>query len=405
MSEEQHAEVGESPPVSHPAPQPAEPARASRGRRRLPPPQVLAAAALVVVAGELFLWQVGGVGWGIAVHIALVVVAAVAALVWVWARKRFPFPKRRPGARKAAGVRGAGRAGGGLRGRVGRALGGMRSKAGRALGGRKSGGRRAGAGRKLGGKLGAAMRKAGGRSGALGRKLTGSGRKAGRSGAGRKPTGVGRKAGGLRLPGVGGRKAGAGAGRKAGRWGALAGRNRNRKPTPPEAAARRPGPTPKAEPPAGKPEKAEQEKAEATVEPTTGTENGPTATEATAEQKGHTTVADMGKITSAAEELAAAIKSYDPEDMHQLVREIPSLGAALNDIAGSFDHLANRAESEWPIAGPVAEAIKSIGADVRAAGGTAEEARGTVGKEHETDIERNEAPRKGSRAVEAKWNV
>ena len=119
---------------------------------------------------------------------------------------------------------------------------------------------------------------------------------------------------------------------------------------------------------------------------------------------GHS-VGDMNKIRAAADEFAAALREYDPEDMHQMVREMPQLGEALNGISAGFKQMASRAESEWPVATPVAEGIRSIADDIKAGAGTAEETRGTVKKENETDIERGTAPRHGSINVERKWNV
>lgn len=120
---------------------------------------------------------------------------------------------------------------------------------------------------------------------------------------------------------------------------------------------------------------------------------------------GGNAVGDMNKVKAAADELAAALKDYDPETMHQLVREMPQFGEALNAVQQGFRHVASRAESEWPVAAPVAEGLRSIADDIKAGAGTAEETKGTLRRENETDIERGEAPRHGSAAVERKWNV
>lgn len=114
---------------------------------------------------------------------------------------------------------------------------------------------------------------------------------------------------------------------------------------------------------------------------------------------------DMNKIRAAADEFAAALRDYDPEDMHQMVREMPLLGEAFTGISAGLRQVASRAESEWPVAAPVAESYRSIANDIKAAAGTADEARNTVRRENETDIERGEAPRHGSISVERKWNV
>jgi hypothetical protein len=116
-------------------------------------------------------------------------------------------------------------------------------------------------------------------------------------------------------------------------------------------------------------------------------------------------VGDINKIRLAADEFAAALKDYDPESMHQLVKEMPQFGEALTAISNGFRHVASRAESEWPVATPVAEGLRSIADDIKAGAGTADETRGTIRRENETDIERGEAPRHGSIESERKWNV
>lgn len=111
------------------------------------------------------------------------------------------------------------------------------------------------------------------------------------------------------------------------------------------------------------------------------------------------------QIRAAAEELRAALSGYDPESMRQVVRELPVLGQALADVSDGLLAVANRSESEWPASEKLTTALRSMAQDVRASAGTAEEAKGISHTEHETDIERHDAPRKGSRAVESKWDV
>lgn len=123
------------------------------------------------------------------------------------------------------------------------------------------------------------------------------------------------------------------------------------------------------------------------------------------QRRGVTAVGDVNKIRLAADELAAALKDYDPESMHQLVKEMPQLGEALTAVSQGFRQVASRAESEWPVAAPVAEGLRSIADDIKAGAGTAEQTRGTIRRENETDIERGEAPRHGSIESERKWNV
>lgn len=225
----------------------------------------------------------------------------------------------------------------------------------------------------------------------------------------------------MRSGGRAGGKASTGAGRPRSRGmrsGALAGFLRGVKQgAKPKAAAKAPaktgaqrkpspGPTAKTTPasaPAEKPQPPSREQlVKEAVEKVAAAKPAPVAAPI---RGGTTVVGDMNKIRAAADELAAALRDYDPEDMHQMVREMPQLGEALNGISGGLRQVASRAESEWPVAAPVAEGYRSIANDIKAAAGTAEETRGTVRRENETDIERGEAPRHGSIGVERKWNV
>jgi hypothetical protein len=114
---------------------------------------------------------------------------------------------------------------------------------------------------------------------------------------------------------------------------------------------------------------------------------------------------DIRNIRDAADALRSALASYDPGAMRQLVRDMPGLGEALEGIGDGVRKIADRAEGEWPAAAPVGEALHTMATDVRAAAGTAREVAAQLGRHHETDIERHDAPRGGSRAAEARWDV
>ena len=113
---------------------------------------------------------------------------------------------------------------------------------------------------------------------------------------------------------------------------------------------------------------------------------------------------DASRIKSAADELQAALTSYDPGAMRQLLRDVPAIGEALAGVGAGVKAIANRAESDFPVAGPVVEALHTMASDITAAGDTAD-VGGALQGNHETDIERHDAPRGGSKATEARWDV
>ncbi len=325
------------------------------------------------------------------------------------------------GGRAGRAVGTTGRAAGAGRGGLGRLLGGRRSGSG--LGGRAAGatGRR-GLGRLLGGRGTAG----GGRRGLLGR---GSGASSGTAARAGRAGGLGRLFGrrsGAGRAGSGGR-AGTGA---AGRRGTGGPRSwfgwARRTPTTGAGSPSRPAgakPSPRPRPGAAAPSKP----AGAASKPAGGepakptTKPGPAvdadlvkeeikaaakgATAATTTPSGGEAMSTAQQIRAAAEELRAALSSYDPESMRQVVRELPILGQALTDVSDGLLAVANRSESEWPASEKVTEALRNMAKDVKASAGTAETANSTAHKEHETDIERHDAPRKASRAVESKWDV
>lgn len=120
--------------------------------------------------------------------------------------------------------------------------------------------------------------------------------------------------------------------------------------------------------------------------------------------QGGTGMGDASRIKAAADELQSALKEYDPGAMRQLLRDMPGIGEALGGIGAGVKRIAARAEEEWPAAAPIVEALNSMGNDIKAAGDTADVGH-QMRKHHETDIERHDAPRGGSKASEARWDV
>lgn len=421
--------------------------RPARRVSRLPPPKILAAAALVVAALELLVWQVGGVVWGGVVHGVLLILAGVGLLVWSrWRNRRDARMFRAAGvSRGRAGVAAGRGPGGGSRvarllgrGRVGSGAAGGRAggSAGRGLWGRLTSGRRAAS---AGARAGHGVGRSGGLLGRLGRAASSTG-KTGRAGGflsrpGR-AAGTGRTASAgttgrraklrsaLGRIGGGGRalasrtRAGGNTQRKntTAATGGLAQKMRRRalaaftrgtsEGTQPKLSAKTPTPEPKHTTEHAPKTEAVQEK----PQPPTRDELVREAVEKVADatpapvtsrrSKG-TAVGSMRDILAAAEDLAAQLKGYDEEDMHVFVRELPQLGEALSAVEGGIRMMASRAESEWPLAAPVVEALGSVASDVKAAAGTVGEAKTAVHRENETDIERGEAPRQGER----RWNV
>lgn len=458
-----------APPAPVPTPaegetKPAARPRAERTQRRgwrMPPPKVIVAALLVAIALELLLWQVAGVFWGVLVHAILAgLVLAVTAGLLVWrrrAQRRALASGERPLGRAAAGGPAMGQR---ARGALGRLLG-RGSSTGTGAGGKRAGilgGRSSGARRGLRGRLTGAGRSGAGRTGGAAGRSGGLLGRLGKSAAGRRTGAGGGRAAGLlgRLGrGAAARRAGSPAGTAGtratggarGRAGAALGRARSggrallaagraraasrreaakpqgkkssflrgfwqglRGETKPAREQRTLPPAPKHASGETKQDKAAkpapQEKPQQPAKERLVKEAVEKAAKVAPQRTGGTSaMGDINKVRAAADELAAALKDYDPETMHQLVREMPQFGEALSAVSAGFRQVASRAESEWPVAAPVAEGLRSIADDIKAGAGTAEETRGTIRRENETDIERGEAPRHGSVESERKWNV
>lgn len=434
--------------------------RRSKSRFKMPPPQVIAAGVLLLAAAELLLWQVAGVWWGVIVHLALLGVGLVVLAGVAWWRG----PHRR--SRGRASSAGGGRPG--LLGRIGRSgagdgrASGLRGLLPRALGGRRGAGgtsggsspRRGALGRLLGGSRRSAPA-ASTSGGGLGRLFPGLGRS--RSGSapvprgGRSTSGGGPGRGGLlgrlRNP-FPGRSAGSGSGssgrggasgkkggakpngkKKGGLWNRLkddfkAGFQEGATTTPKddrketkEKQAKKDKTKDVDQAPAVKQNKVEGKPADApttTPEPTKNEGSNYVAVKpkpapsprrtAPASTLAGGNMSNPQLIRDMAEQLESALKQYEPEDMHQAVRDLPHLAEAIAAISRGFRGIAASSETGWPVGNPVTDALNSIANDIAAAGETAELAR-TARRENEVDIERGEAPRKGSISVERKWNV
>ncbi|MFY1673668.1 hypothetical protein ACN27G_27540 [Plantactinospora sp. WMMB334] len=422
--------------------------RTKRRRRPLPPPKTIAAVALVVAALELLIWQVGGLWWGIGIHLAAVVLFLLPTGVLLFLAWRKARAARRTGTTQAARkvtTTSTTHGGGPLR----RLFGPARGKSGRdresPAGGRQRkpgllGKLFPGRGRTDKAPVGGSGRPSGSRRSPLGR-LFGPGRRSSPKGATRSGPAGGRSPKGslFRNPFRGGTTP---AGSKASPTGSRSRNSFTRRPSSgnpsgqspkgrggrfwpdllkgirqgaaPQPAAqaeprRKPSPGPTAVKPAqtqkaqpAQPKHTNEERVREAVQKAADVKPAPVTTP---RHTGGSYMGDMNRVRAAADDLAAALREYDPENMHQMFREMPHLGEALGAVAAGMRQMASRAESEWPVAPEVAEALRSVSTDIKAAAGTAEEARGTVRKENETDIERGEAPRHGSRDIEAKWDV
>lgn len=395
----------ERPKANSEAPRP----RTVRNRFRVPPPRVVAAVALVVAAVELLIWQVGGLVWGVAVHAGLAAAGLAAAGVVLWWRRRSArrLAGRVPGQAATPPPAAAPRSR--WKNPFSRLIPGRKGKS-PATGGQQQGrpgllsrlfpGRRGGAGSAPGWSAAAGRPAAAGGRSPLGR-LFSPGRKGKSPKSGSAPaTGRGRQPGTSTAA-----RTTSPSKSKRPFWDDFMRGLRGGQPA--RADKRRPSPGP-----TGGKHKAEDTKDEKAATTTTE-ELVKEAVKKAADAKEKAPVpvprggvmGDMNRIRAAASELAAALRDYDPESMHHLVRDIPGLGDSLAEVAAGVRQMASRAESEWPVAAPVAEALRSVAADIRAGAGTAEEARVTLHRENEVDIERGVAPRHGSRDIEAKWDV
>jgi len=396
----------------------------AKAKRKMPPPQVVAAVALLAVALELLIWQVGGPRWGVPIHTVLAVLILAAVPVLLMRRRRRGQPRNRKrrddrrdrrrvadllqALRRASVVRKPTADGGGPGGtgsRIRRAL--------SALGGRRPGG--TGSDGRPSKKDGRTSGTGGGRMRTAMDAIRRATRTTGGESSSRNSESRRRRPRGPKQPKDNNRRDTKAPDRT---------KKKRRRTTPGDvwAAITRPAQpsknkndaTKKQPAPAAPSKKADKPAAEKKPQPPTNERLVKEAVKRAADatpapippaRTGGTAMGDMNKIRNAADELAAALKDYDPEDMHQFAREVPGLADSLNAISGGLRHVASRAESEWPTAAPVAEGIRTMADDIRAAAGTAEATRGTLHRENEADIERGVAPRHGSHRAEARWNV
>lgn len=114
-------------------------------------------------------------------------------------------------------------------------------------------------------------------------------------------------------------------------------------------------------------------------------------------------MSNADRIRTAADDLRQALAGYDPASMRQLVRDLPVIGAALEQAGTGVRAIAAGAE-QWPTATAVVDALYNMAGELTIAAQTANIVQ-AFGSHHEADIERHDAPRGGSRAAESRWDV
>ncbi|MER6503222.1 hypothetical protein ABT218_28650 [Streptomyces sp. NPDC001455] len=105
-----------------------------------------------------------------------------------------------------------------------------------------------------------------------------------------------------------------------------------------------------------------------------------------------------------AAEMEAAAGQYDPENAMEILAMVDGLPAALTSVANVMKILAERADSEFPLEKPVADAFNDVFASLMSAVEAAEHLAPTFRIAHDQDIARHEDPRNGIEA-EKGWNV
>ncbi|MFF9591848.1 hypothetical protein ACF1FX_21970 [Streptomyces sp. NPDC014646] len=105
-----------------------------------------------------------------------------------------------------------------------------------------------------------------------------------------------------------------------------------------------------------------------------------------------------------AAEMESAAQQYDPENAMEILAMVEGLPAALTSVANVMKILAERADSEFPLEKPVADAFNDVFASLMSAVEAAEHLGPTFRIAHDQDIARHEDPRNGIEA-EKGWNV
>ncbi|PJN02544.1 hypothetical protein CG740_15495 [Streptomyces sp. CB01201] len=110
------------------------------------------------------------------------------------------------------------------------------------------------------------------------------------------------------------------------------------------------------------------------------------------------------RFEEVAEEMYQAAGSYDPEGCMEILSMVIGLPWALMAVANTFQKLAERSDSEFPLEKEVAEGFTGVFQALMKAVEEAEELVPTFKRVHEQDIARHEDPRNGPEA-EKGWNV
>ncbi|GGY28190.1 hypothetical protein GCM10010326_22250 [Streptomyces xanthochromogenes] len=110
------------------------------------------------------------------------------------------------------------------------------------------------------------------------------------------------------------------------------------------------------------------------------------------------------RFEEVAEEMYQAAHSYDPDGCMEILSMVIGLPWALMAVANTFQKLAERSDSEFPLEKEVAEGFTGVFQALMKAVEEAEDLVPTFKRVHEQDIARHEDPRNGPEA-EKGWNV
>ncbi|WP_329033796.1 hypothetical protein [Streptomyces sp. NBC_01725] len=110
------------------------------------------------------------------------------------------------------------------------------------------------------------------------------------------------------------------------------------------------------------------------------------------------------RFEEAAAEMENAARSYDPDGSMEILAMVEGLPEALRSVANTFQILAERSDSEFPLEKDVAHGFDDIFQALMHAVSAAEDLGPLFRQAHEADIARHEDPRNGPEA-EKGWNV
>ncbi|WP_308426705.1 hypothetical protein [Streptomyces camponoticapitis] len=110
------------------------------------------------------------------------------------------------------------------------------------------------------------------------------------------------------------------------------------------------------------------------------------------------------RFEEAAAEMENAARSYDPDGSMEILAMVEGLPEALRSVANTFQVLAERSDSEFPLEKDVAHGFDDVFQVLMNAVSAAEDLGPLFRQAHEADIARHEDPRNGPEA-EKGWNV